>query len=88
MFCNSTERLSMNVSSTICLRNVHVCFFNNKEFLSRSAWSVGAECAVPAPLTIVSEMRWENWVTDLNRPLASRRGGRDYITLTPEPVPY
>lgn len=34
-------------------------------------------------------MRWENWVTDLNKPLASRRGRRrDYITLTPEPVAY
>lgn len=62
--------------------------FNNKEYLSRSAWSVGAECAAPAPLTIVSAMRWENCVTDLNRPLASRGGGggRDYITQTPEPV--
>lgn len=40
--------------------------------LLRSAWSVGAECDVAAVLTSVSAARWENCVTDLSKPLASK----------------
>lgn len=40
--------------------------------LIRSAWSVGAECDVAAVLTSVSAARWENCVTDLSKPLASK----------------
>jgi hypothetical protein len=50
--------------------------------LLRSAWSVGALCAVAPPLTMVSEARWENCVTALRRPLASetdRTETGDYI---------
>lgn len=54
----------------VSLCDVYKCVF----VFSRSAWSVGTEWAVAAPLTIVSAARWENWVTDLNKPLAS--GGR------------
>lgn len=45
---------------------------------SRSAWSVGAICAVALPLTIVSAAKWENWVNALSRPPAS---GYDNITI-------
>lgn len=44
--------------------------------LLRSAWSVGAEWDVAAPLTMVSAARWENCVTDLSKPLASNKEQR------------
>lgn len=45
----------------------------------RSAWSVGAMWAVALPLTMVSAVRWEKWVSALTRPPASgvRRADSD-----------
>ena len=41
------------------------------EKVLRSAWSVGAMWAVALPLTMVSAVRWENWVRALSSAPAS-----------------
>lgn len=43
----------------------------------RSAWSVGAMWAVALPLTMVSAVRWEKWVSALTRFPASGSGRAD-----------